>query len=68
MESYEYVIYVEVIVSCERFTELVSNSYNPDPNKRIEESFDILEDMEQGVITFVIITLDEMFVMSNYAI
>ena len=48
--------------------EWVSNSYNPDTNKRTEENFYSLEDMEQGVITFVIITLDEMFVMSNYVI
>ena len=65
MDSYEYANDNEVIVSCEWVMELMTNSCTLELNKSISYTFETMEIMEQELITFVKIALDEMFFMSN---
>ena len=68
VDLYKYADDYEYIVSCEWVMELMTNSFTPDLNKCIDETFNSLEEMDQGGITFVKIALDEIFVMINYGI
>jgi hypothetical protein len=56
------------LTSMEWIKELLTNSCDIHLVKRVDEKFDQLYENEQGGITYLIITLDEMFTMSNIVI
>ena len=68
MDSYEYAVRYEDIVSCEWVMELMTNSWTPELNNHIEDIFYILEDIYKLGITSVDIALGWMVVMSNSVI
>jgi hypothetical protein len=56
------------MTSMEWVMEFLSNSYDFNLAKLVDENFDQLFDYEQGGITYLKISLDEMFTMSNMVI
>ena len=58
----------EVFVSCDWTKELFVNSSDPDLIKNLEETYEALGRLEQGGITYLNISLYEMFNISNVVI
>ena len=58
----------EDIVSCQWRKELFVDSSDPALIRRVEEKYGEMDGIEQGGITYLNISLDEMFNMSNVVI